>query len=190
MKTPSLRATLAVAGLLLTALAGCSTKADTVSTAPASTDVATTTSRATTDTPTTAAGTPTPGNAQLAFGQTYTWPDGTTMTISNPEEFTPSEQAVGVEAGWPTEKFTVTWINHAGKSVSSSYLSIDVLSGGRPGSIIISSNENISTWEGTDIPDGKRLEFVVAYSVADPQDIAMTVSPDSGDAYPEVVFVR
>ena len=32
-----------------------------------------------------------PANTNPTFGDTYTWPDGLSITISQPEEFTPSE---------------------------------------------------------------------------------------------------
>jgi hypothetical protein len=52
----------------------------------------------------------------LAFGKSYTWDDGITVTVGKPEKFMPSEFAV-VEKTKDYLRFTVTVVNKSNKPV-------------------------------------------------------------------------
>jgi len=151
-------------------------------------------------TPGTVSGEPAPANSSDSgqepvntnapkFGQTYTWKDGTSVTISAPEEFTPGGYASGVTEGWTNLKFTVTLANGSDESMTPVLFLSSILSGGKEGSQIFDSGSGID-FPTTDIPTGKSLEFALAYSVADASDLAMTVSPDSGLVYAKVAFTN
>lgn len=153
-----------VAAPLIILLAGCSSSTGATSGTPADTGQAPATTAEQTQ------------DSSPRFGQTYTWPDGTAVTISAPEAYTPSQYAIGPVDGYTNLKFSVTLVNNTDDTVNTMMFTATVLSGGKEGPQIISSADNVGG-SMVDVPAGKSVAFDIAYSVADPDDISMTVSP-------------
>jgi len=123
------------------------------------------------------------------FGDTYTWPSGVAVTISAPQSFTPSAYAAGPVDGYTNLKFTVTMVNNSTQSVSASLFTATVLSGGKEGPAIFDTQQNIGM-VSSDVPVGKSIQFDIAFSVADANDITMSVSPDAGIFNDKVTFTN
>lgn len=112
---------------------------------------------------------------QPVFGDTHTWDDGLAITISEPEEFTPSEYAAGAEAGGTPLLFDVTVKNGTEEPVDALNVNLQSSSGG-------AVDEGIfDTEAGVDVPTvaiqpGKSLSWKVAFAVNDPADQVIDVS--------------
>lgn len=113
----------------------------------------------------------------LGFGETYTWDNGLTVTISDPEEATLSEYAgemYDLEAGTPTA-FTVTLTNGTDKDVEAMMINTEMTSGGKESEAIFDSAAGFDLPTATVLP-GKSLEWKIGFVVADPADMILTVS--------------
>lgn len=119
------------------------------------------------------------------FGDTYTWPDGLAVTISAPEVVEPSEAAAGTVDGQENLSFTITVTNGTGEDIESSMIMLTVVSGGHEASEIFDTDWEYPT--STILP-GKDLTWKVAYSVADPSDLQITVDNVIDFGSPKVHF--
>ncbi|WP_144935554.1 tripartite tricarboxylate transporter TctB family protein [Rothia kristinae] len=123
------------------------------------------------------------------FGQTVQWNDGLEASVSEPQEFTPSDSAAAQGDG-QARKFTITVHNGTDQAVEAMGISSTVQSGGKQAEAIFDSEQNITVPSGK-IQPGKDLTFDVVYQVADPSDISFDLSimdPDSLDTH-EVTFM-
>lgn len=118
---------------------------------------------------------PEPETTNPKFGDTYTWPDGVALTISAPQEFTPGEYAAGTVEGQPAVAYDITINNGGDKDIESIIVYITGTSGGQEIKSIFDSENGIDVPQATILP-GQSLTWKVAYSVADPSDITMTVA--------------
>ena len=130
-----------------------------------------------------------PAAASPHFGDTYTWNSGVAVTISAPQPFTPSASSFGQVAGYTNLEFSVTLTNNSSSSVNAMLMSTSVLSGGKEGPSIFDSSQNIGPVT-TDVPAGKSLQWDIAYSVADPNDITMSVSSPADLLADKVTFTN
>lgn len=108
------------------------------------------------------------------FGDTYTWPDGLAVTISEPADFAPSEYAAGQVEGEPALSYDVTVTNGTDEDVEAVAINLTVSSAGKQASPIFDSAGGTDMPTATILP-GKSLTWKVAYSVADPTDVQITV---------------
>ena len=111
------------------------------------------------------------------FGDTYTWPDGLTITISQPEEFTPSEymgDIYDLEAGTPI-KFIVTATNGTDTDLEAFSIDTQMSSGGKQSEAIFDSEAGIDMPTVTILP-GNSLEWNIGFIVADPSNMQLSVS--------------
>lgn len=121
------------------------------------------------------------------FGDTYTWPDGLAVTVSAPEVVEPSEYAAGTVDGQENLAFTITVSNGTSEDVESSMILLTVVSAGHEASEIIDTDWEYPT--STILP-GKDLTWKVAYSVADPADLQVTVDNVIDFDSPKVHFTN
>ena len=111
------------------------------------------------------------------FGDTYTWPDGLSITISQPEEFTPSEymgDIYDLEAGTPI-KFIVTATNGTDTDLEAFGIDTQMSSGGKQSEAIFDSEAGIDMPTVTILP-GNSLEWNIGFIVADPSNMQLSVS--------------
>ena len=111
------------------------------------------------------------------FGDTYTWPDGLSITISQPEEFTPSEYMCDIydlEAGTPI-KFIVTATNGTDTDLEAFGIDTQMSSGGKQSEAIFDSEAGIDMPTVTILP-GNSLEWNIGFIVADPSNMQLSVS--------------
>ena len=118
-----------------------------------------------------------PANSNPTFGDTYTWPDGLSITISQPEEFTPSEymgDIYDLEAGTPI-KFIVTATNGTDTDLEAFSIDTQMSSGGKQSEAIFDSEAGIDMPTVTILP-GNSLEWSIGFIVADPSNMQLSVS--------------
>ena len=111
------------------------------------------------------------------FGDTYTWPDGLAITISQPQEFTPSEymgDIYDLEAGTPI-KFTVTATNGTDTDLEAFSIDTQMSSGGKQSEAIFDSEAGIDMPTVAILP-GNSLEWSIGFIVADPSNMQLSVS--------------
>ena len=131
-----------------------------------------------------------PGSvAGLAFGDTMAWDDGVTMTVSEPESFTPSEFAVGGDQSEDLV-FTLTITNDSTENVQPVVIST-LSSGGTEATRIIdvgAEGGQVGIPPTTPVLPGESITWQEAWSVADPDSLTMQTAPSFG--YESVVFTN
>lgn len=128
-----------------------------------------------------------PESSNPHFGDTYTWPDGLEVTISQPVEYTPSEYAVGAVEGETALAYDVTITNGTKEDVESLGINFTVASGGQEGTAIFDTDGGVEMPTSTILP-GKSLTWKIAYSVADPTDVQISVDNLTDFSSPKVHF--
>ncbi|KQQ06182.1 MULTISPECIES: DUF4190 domain-containing protein [unclassified Rathayibacter] len=125
----------------------------------------------------------------VGFGDTFAYTDGVTLTVSAPEEFTPTEYAAGADQA-VNVVFTLTIQNGSGQNLDP-FTYADVSSGGVEASRIFDTDGvagDISTSPSTVILPGGSVTWKEAYSLADPASIVMQLSPSFD--YQDAVFTN
>lgn len=111
----------------------------------------------------------------LKLGDTHTWSDGLAITISDGEEYTPSEYAVGAEEEGTPMRFTVTLKNGTDKPVEAMMLSLQASSGSQTNEAIYDSQQGVEP-PTVAVQPGKELTWDVAFMVIEPSDLVLDVS--------------
>ncbi len=118
------------------------------------------------------------------FGSSYKWADGLSVSVSKPTLFKPSDYSVGATKGQAALQFVFTVTNGTGSNYDPTLFSATASSGGAEASEIYDSAKGMEGSPNTKVLQGKKVSFKVAFSVADPKDVTMEVSPgfeyDSG----------
>lgn len=131
-----------------------------------------------------------PGSAAgLEFGETMAWGDGVTMTVSEPESFTPSEFAVGADQS-ENLVFSLTITNDSSENVQPVVISMLSSDGTEAARIIDVGAEGgqVGIPPTTPIPPGESITWQEAWSVADPDSLTMHTAPSF--RYESVVFTN
>lgn len=124
-------------------------------------------------------------SGEIAFGETWTWDDGVSVTVSEPEAYTPGEYSFGGEGYDEHVLFTVTVANESGAGIDLNLFTVSVQSGRTEGEQIFDSENGVDGSPMTTLLDGRDVEFIVAFGIEDPDDIVMQLAPtfDHDDAY-------
>lgn len=132
-----------------------------------------------------------PQDRQYArFGETSTYPDGLTLSVSAPVEFTPSDAAQGVVDGQTALLFSVSFLNGTDREYVND-ATYGVLSGGELGSEIVdpeSEAGRVGHLPDQPLPAGEERTLLVAFSVADPADVSFQISPRTRTLAPFTAF--
>lgn len=125
----------------------------------------------------------------LAFGETMTWDDGVTMTVSEPEPFTPSEVAVGADQAEHVV-FTLTITNESSENVQPVVVSTLSSDGTEATRIIDIGAEGgqVGIPPTTPVVPGESITWQEAWSVADSDSLTMQTAPSF--VYESVVFTN
>lgn len=161
---------IAVIVLLVLLFAGCSTKTSIASDPQASSAVAPPTQ------------TPPPVNEYAKhFGETITWADGSSISVSDPSPFVPTEYAAGLTPGTTPVVFEIVYTNNTDKPYDP--IMWPQVSSGGVESTSISDLSNSLGQVGfvptTTVLPGQTVKWYQAFSVADPSNITLVISPDS-----------
>ncbi|HEU4756704.1 MAG TPA: DUF2510 domain-containing protein [Agromyces sp.] len=125
----------------------------------------------------------------LAFGDTMEWSDGVTMTVSEPEPFTPSELAAGADQA-ENLVFTLTITNDSSESMQPIVVSTLSSDGTEATRIIDIGAEGgqVGIPPTTPVLAGESITWQEAWSVADSASLTMQTGPSF--AYESVVFTN
>lgn len=111
----------------------------------------------------------------LAFGETFTYTDGLSLTVGRPAPFTPSDVAAGAE-GLPTAvRFIVTVVNRTAANVETGPFSATVQSADVEGSEVFEGD--LIGPPSTMLLPGREATFSISFAVRDPGDLVMEVDP-------------
>ncbi len=122
-----------------------------------------------------------------AFGDTYTYPSGLSVKVGKPEEFTPSEYALKGEG--THLKFDITLTNETGEEYDPVLFYASASSGDEESEQIF-DGETLGDMPSTTILEGKKAKFSVGFSVLDPADITMEISPSFSFEEGSVIFTN
>lgn len=127
-------------------------------------------------------------NERPTFGDTYTYEDGLSVSISQPQEFTPSETAAGGEAFEDHLQFEVTIENETGEDYNPDLSHISASSGGQEADAVF--DEGIEGPPSTTLLDGQSTTYLVGFGVNDPSDVTVEYSSiDFEDLRDSIIFV-
>lgn len=112
------------------------------------------------------------------FGQTYTWNDGLSITVSAPQPYTPSTYAAGTVSGEQNIVFTYTIKNGTKDTFDPTLAEANLNSGGVAASGITDiggANGNVTgaAPQGKLLP-GQSVSWKDAWAVKDPNDLTLT----------------
>ncbi|WP_139281984.1 hypothetical protein [Rhodococcus zopfii] len=124
--------------------------------------------------------------ATAKFGEAFTFRNGLGVAVSVPQPFTPSVSAAGLEPGDQAVVFTITIVNGSTENYDPALFSTSLQSGNREASEIFDTPNNVGGSPSTAVLPGRESEFQVAYSVTNPTDLVMQVSP--GFEYRDAIF--
>ena len=123
------------------------------------------------------------------FGQTWTWPDGLSVTVTPPTKFAPSGTAAGVQGKSAAVVFTVTLVNHTDRSFDPEGLFTSMQAGQAEGSRIFDSgNTVLGVDPRTPVLPGRQVVFRQAYAVDVVTDLVVAV--ESGGGRDQVLFTN
>lgn len=119
----------------------------------------------------------------VGLGESFTWEDGTTALIEEPQPFQKSEWAAGGEDYDHVVSFKVTVTNGSDAPLDASFTSPTVTSGDREGDEIY--DDEVGGGPTSNILPGRTVTFTVAYGVDDPADVIAEFAPtwDHQNAY-------
>ncbi len=119
------------------------------------------------------------GDDTHEFGETATYPNGLSISVSEPTAYTPSEYAFGHEGYSSSVQFTVKIVNKTGSRFDPSMVYMSMQSGNTEGEEIFDDENGFDGAPSTTVLDGRETTFPVAFGVDDRDDLVLEV--DSGD---------
>lgn len=125
----------------------------------------------------------------LGFGEAMTWIDNVALSVSAPSEFQPTEYAAGADQAYNVI-FRVVITNNSGAVLNPSVYA-RVSSGGQEASSIYdfgSPHGDLGGSPSTAILPGQTVEWLEAYSIADPNNITFQVAPSYD--YEDAIFTN
>jgi hypothetical protein len=121
----------------------------------------------------------------VAFGETVTYDDGLAVTVSAPEPFTPGEYAAGADQA-AAVVFTITITNGTDKNFDPTLAYPSVASSGVEASSVYDSDASLDQ-PSTAVPAGQSVSWRAAFSVADPAQLILEISPGPFE-YDSIVY--
>lgn len=109
------------------------------------------------------------------FGQKISW-DGVDMVVSEPKPFEPSQTAAGV--GEHNVSFDVKLTNTGTEPYDPVLVTITASSAETEAEQIFDMESGLEMGPTTQVRPGKSVNWTVAFSVADPADVQIDVTPD------------
>jgi hypothetical protein len=126
-------------------------------------------------------------NANPKFGEAFTWKDGLSVKVSKPRPFKPSEYAAGSDKGQAI-RFTFTVINKTDKPYDPSLFSATLQSGNAEAEEIFDNENGLEGSPSTKVLAGREAKFDLGFSVKNPKDLVLELSPDAGIQYESAIF--
>lgn len=129
----------------------------------------------------------TSGDDPLAFGDTAEWEDGVTLTVSEPEAFTPGDTSSFDEEGGEAVAFEITLTNGSEENFDPGSVFPNLRSGTTEASEIY-DYEQLGDRPSTTLLPGDEAVWKVAFNVSDPEDLVMEIQPTFGFEYADAIF--
>lgn len=126
----------------------------------------------------------------IKFGEVYEWENGVLMSASAPAEYIPTEYAAGPVEGQPAIYVTLTLTNGSSEPLEPTPYP-QVLSGMAQASPIFDVGGSLGdsmTIPTMTLQPGQTIQWNAAYSIKDPADITLEVSP--GFEYNNISFTN
>lgn len=121
----------------------------------------------------------------LAFGETATFQDGLSVTVSAPKAFKPSEWAAGGKAKHNVY-VTVTIVNKTGKPYDPSLFYATMQSANVEAETVFDTDNGLEGSPDTKVLNGREAKFKIGFNVTDPKDLVLEVAP--GFDYNSVLY--
>lgn len=128
-----------------------------------------------------------PQGAELAFGKSYTWDDGVTITVSKPAKFRPSEYSE-VKGAKAYRKFTITVVNKSSGPIDLNLAYITMQSNNKEAEQVFDSENGLEGSPSTKLLRGRESEWEIGFGVANPKDMVMEVSLQDDFARPSIIY--
>lgn len=128
-----------------------------------------------------------PKEENPTFGQSYTWEDGITVTISKPSDFKPGQYAAASKSP-AYVKFSVRIVNKSGKNFDPVLFNATLQSGNEEAEQVFDSENKIGETPTTALLDGREAKFTIGFGVKDKSDLVLQVAP--GFEYNSVIFTN
>ena len=129
----------------------------------------------------------TPKEGVAAFGSSYTWEDGLSLTLGTPEPYTPSEYAYTGSQFTDFVVVDVRLVNNTGSPWDPALTHASAQSSNQEGDQVFDSAK-LPDQPRTTLLDGREATYKMAFAVADPSDLVLEFTPDWGHA--SVIFQR
>jgi hypothetical protein len=123
----------------------------------------------------------------LAFGKSYTWGDGVSVTVGKPKKFKPSKFAV-VEKEKRYLKFTVTVVNKSDKPLDLGLTYVSVESSNEEAHHLFDSLSGLKGPPDTKVLKGRKTKFDVGFGIADPKNVVMEVALHDNSERPSLMY--
>ena len=126
-----------------------------------------------------------------AFGQTYTWPDGLAVTVSEVKAYRPSSSAATGQAAARYVSMSVTLSNGSEKNVEATGTTLVATINGAPADQVFDSAKGIGGSPTSTVLPGKSVTYTVAFGVPakEQADLQVEVRPGFGFGYQPAIFV-
>lgn len=127
-------------------------------------------------------------DTQIAkFGETFTYSDGVTLTVSKPVRFKPTESAAGAEGGGVPVKFTITVVNATSKPMDASDFYASVQSGDGDAEEVYDGDNGLNGSPETKVLPGRQAKWQAGFMVKNPKDIVFDMSSIN---YDDAIFTN
>jgi len=125
--------------------------------------------------------------ANPTFGESYTYENGLTVTVSPPQPYAPSDSAaVGEPAPPNSVVFDITVTNGTQTNYDPAAFMATMQSGSTEGQQVFDSANGIGGTPTTTLLPGRESQFRVAFGATDPNDLVLEVAP--GFDYESAIF--
>lgn len=111
-----------------------------------------------------------------AFGDTVSYEDGLSISVSTPSDYVPSELAAGSVEGQPSVVFEFVFTNNSTENFDPALVFATASSGGVEAPGIFDTSEGIGFPPSTTVLPGQTIKWLQAFSTADPAAITLEVS--------------
>jgi len=133
-----------------------------------------------------------PGNepsqdVELAFGKSYTWDDGVTLTVSKGKNFKPSDYSA-VEGANAYRRYTITVVNKSTKPLDLNLTYITVQSNNKEAEQVFDSANDLEGSPSTKLLKGRESEWNVGFGVANSDDVVMEIALQDNFERPSLIY--
>jgi len=120
------------------------------------------------------------------FGQSFTWEDGVTVTVSAPKVFKPTDIAAGTEGYKHFVMFTVVLVNKTGQPIDPSQIYYTAQSADNEASAIFDTDLGLEGAPETTLLNGRQTKFKIGFGVLNTKDVVLELTP--GPQYNSVIW--